>query len=81
MKAKQRAARRANPPVGRPTASLLVAGQRVLDAGCGSGALGAASQACVPGPVVEGVQKHPRVGEAIKVHPYAGSTMPFRDRS
>ncbi len=61
--------------------ALLAPGQRVLDVGCGSGALGAALQAGVPGLTVEGVEKHPRGGEAIKVHPYAGGAMPFRDRS
>lgn len=60
----------------------LKAGDRILDVGCGNGALGQAlvealnpSQAIT----VEGLERTVRGGEPIPVHAYDGVTIPFSD--
>jgi len=57
----------------------LRAGDRVLDVGCGGGALGAALMEAVPGVVVEGLERAPRGGEAIAVTGFDGGAFPFAD--
>jgi SAM-dependent methyltransferase len=62
----------------------LRAGDRVLDVGCGGGALGAAILSAPGRPaglVVEGLERVPRGGEPIVVHAYAGGVMPMADES
>lgn len=57
---------------------------KVLDVGCGGGALGAKlmqAPAAPSGLVVEGLEKHPRGGEPIPVHRYEGEKYPFEDNS
>lgn len=57
---------------------------RVLDVGCGGGALGAAIRAhpqCPRGVEVEGLERVARGNEPIRVIPYDGRTMPIADRS
>lgn len=57
----------------------LKPGDRVLDVGCGNGALGAALMAdprCPAGVTVEGLERVVRGGEPIKVHAYDGKLMP-----
>lgn len=56
-------------------------GDRVLDVGCGGGALGAALAGTTPDLTVEGVEIRPRGSEPISVHPYAGDTLPFANSS
>jgi len=59
-------------------------GDRVLDVGCGVGALGRAIQdhpACPPGVVVSGCEKFPRGGEAIPVLAFDGYHIPADDRA
>lgn len=63
-------------------AGLLVEGDRVLDVGCGFGALGKAimaADACPDGVVVEGIERNPRGDEVIPVHAYPGGRLPFDD--
>ncbi|MEM8783163.1 MAG: methionine biosynthesis protein MetW [Planctomycetota bacterium] len=64
-------------------AAHLRPGDRVLDVGCGFGALGAAlrDRSGVAGLAVEGLERHVRGGEAIPVTPYAGGAMPLDDAS
>ncbi len=62
-------------------AALLDPDDRVLDVGCGSGMLGASLASRIPGLVVEGAETHPRGGEGIKVHGYAGGPLPFPDNA
>jgi SAM-dependent methyltransferase len=62
----------------------LLAGDAVLDVGCGNGTLGAAIMAnprCPAGVKVEGLERVARGGEPIKVHAYDGKTMPLGDKS
>jgi ubiquinone/menaquinone biosynthesis C-methylase UbiE len=62
----------------------LEQGDRVLDVGCGTGALGRAlmdSPRCPPGVHVEGLERVRRGSEAIVVHEYDGVTMPMADAS
>jgi ubiquinone/menaquinone biosynthesis C-methylase UbiE len=62
----------------------LEKGDRVLDVGCGTGALGRAlmdSPHCPPGVHVEGLERVRRGNEAIVVHEYDGVTMPMADAS
>ena len=57
---------------------------KVLDVGCGGGALGASliKEPGAPlGLVVEGLENHPRGGEPILVHHYEGGKFPFEDNS
>ncbi len=57
-------------------------GDRVLDVGCGGGAIGSALMAKAPeGVVIEGLERFKRGGEPIKVHAYDGGAMPFDDAS
>lgn len=60
-------------------ASHVRAGDRVLDVGCGGGALGAALMAAVPGVVVEGLERAPRPGAEISVTGFGGGVFPFAD--
>ena len=62
----------------------LQQGDRVLDVGCGTGALGRAlmdSARCPAGVHVEGLERVRRGNEAIVVHAYDGATMPMADAS
>ena len=62
----------------------LQKGDRVLDVGCGTGALGQAlmnSLQCPPAIHVEGLERVRRGNEAIVVHEYDGVTMPMADTS
>jgi len=62
----------------------LLPSDRVLDVGCGSGALGNALQndpAAPNGLHVEGLERVRRGGEAIPVTEYDGITIPLEDRS
>ena len=54
-------------------------GDRLLDVGCGGGALAAALARAVPGLHAEGAETHPRGGEPIPVTAYDGRTLPFGD--
>ena len=57
-------------------------GDRVLDVGCGSGALGRAiweHPRCPSHTVIEGLERVARGNEPIKVHEYGGKVMPFPD--
>jgi SAM-dependent methyltransferase len=58
-------------------------GDRILDVGCGSGALGSAIilQSGSKMIQVQGVETHPRGGEPIPVTPYEGTRLPFADGS
>lgn len=60
-------------------ASHLRAGDRVLDVGCGGGALGRALMDAVPGVVVEGLERAPRPDAEISVTGYDGGVFPFDD--
>jgi ubiquinone/menaquinone biosynthesis C-methylase UbiE len=62
-------------------APLLERGWRVLDVGCGDGALGALLAERVPGLLVEGVEVQVRARCAIPVAPFDGRRLPFADRS
>lgn len=60
----------------------LVAGDRVLDIGCGSGLLGARVRdhaGCPDRVVVTGCEKHPRGGEPIPIIASDGYTIPVPD--
>lgn len=62
----------------------LRAGDRVLDVGCGSGALGRAildSPAVPAGVTVGGAEVAPRPGALIEVTAYDGKALPFEDAS
>ena len=62
----------------------LGAGDRVLDVGCGYGALGRAimdSPLCPKGIDVRGLERVKRGGEAIPVEAYDGVTIPYADGS
>ncbi len=52
---------------------------RLLDVGCGGGALAASLAAAIPGLHAEGAETHPRGGEPIPVTPYDGRRLPFAD--
>jgi len=59
-------------------------GDRVLDVGCGTGALGGAllgARGKPDGLVVEGLERRARGGEPIKVHEYDGVKAPFEDKT
>jgi SAM-dependent methyltransferase len=58
-------------------------GDRVLDVGCGTGALGATlrDETDRQDLIVEGLERSVRGGEAIPVHAYDGGTMPVADQS
>lgn len=56
-------------------------GDRVLDVGCGGGALAAACVAAVPGVKFEGLERAPRGGESIPVTRFDGGVFPFEDGS
>jgi SAM-dependent methyltransferase len=57
--------------------NYLSASDRVLDIGCGGGALDEALVKRMPSLHVEGIETHPRGGEAIPVHHYDGLVLPF----
>ena len=61
----------------------LESGDHVLDVGCGSGALGARLIAAnaAKGVIVDGLEKHPRGGEPIRVIAYPGETFPLANDS
>lgn len=65
----------------RLIAPTLQPGDRVLDVGCGSGVLAKALQdsAADRSVRVEGIEKHPRGGEAVPVTGYDGKELPFPD--
>lgn len=68
----------------RQIAPYLRAGDRVLDVGCGAGALGRAimeSPLCAPGVQVSGLERTRRGAELISVEHYKGPLMPYADRS
>lgn len=68
----------------RRIAARLRAGDRVLDVGCGGGAVGAAVLAhpsCPAGVTVEGLESRPRGGEPIRVIAYDGGRFPLEDGS
>jgi SAM-dependent methyltransferase len=54
---------------------------RLLDVGCGDGALGALLQQSVPGLRVTGVEVLPRKGCPIECHAFDGRRLPFADGS
>lgn len=62
----------------------LNSGDRVVDIGCGFGALGRAIMdhaSCPEGVVVHGVERVKRGGEAIEVQAYDGITLPYEDNA
>ncbi|HPA19799.1 MAG TPA: class I SAM-dependent methyltransferase [Verrucomicrobiae bacterium] len=54
-------------------------GDRVLDVGCGVGALAGACMMALPGVRFEGLERAPRGGEAIPVTRLEGDRFPFED--
>ena len=80
-------ARRLHAPVYRARQAALTAAiaphlrptDRLLDVGCGGGALAAALAAAVPGLHAEGAETHPRGGEPVPVTAYDGRALPFPD--
>jgi SAM-dependent methyltransferase len=62
-------------------ATLLPPDCRLLDVGCGDGALGALLKQRVRGLGVEGVEVLPRDGCAIECHAFDGRHLPFADGS
>lgn len=52
---------------------------RVLDVGCGGGALGVALISNIPSLRVEGIETRPRGGEPIPIHHYNGHVLPFEN--
>jgi SAM-dependent methyltransferase len=61
--------------------AMLPADCRLLDVGCGDGALGALLQKSVRGLRVTGVEVIPREGCAIECHAFDGRHLPFPDGS
>lgn len=57
----------------------LLPTDRLLDVGCGGGALAASLAAAVPGLHAEGAETHPRGGEPVPVTAYDGRSLPFPD--
>ncbi|MGB6546905.1 MAG: class I SAM-dependent methyltransferase [Candidatus Acidiferrales bacterium] len=62
-------------------AALLPHDCRLLDVGCGDGALGALLERTVPGLRITGVEVLPRAECAIECHAFDGERLPFADRS
>lgn len=63
-------------------AAAVGSGDRVLDVGCGFGALGRAimdDPACPPGVTVQGLERVVREGTRIPVTGYDGAAMPYDD--
>lgn len=54
---------------------------RVLDVGCGGGALAGACMGAVPGIHIEGLERSPRGGEPMPVTRLIGDRFPFEDRA
>lgn len=63
--------------LGALVARQLREGDRVLDVGCGGGALAAACMAALPGTRFEGLERSPRGGEPIPVRRLEGDVFPF----
>lgn len=59
----------------------LAEGDRVLDVGCGCGALAAACEEANPAVAFEGLERAPRGGEPIPVTAFDGGAFPFADAS
>jgi SAM-dependent methyltransferase len=62
-------------------ASLLPAGARVLDVGCGDGTIDCLIAAERPDIAIEGIDVLVRPGARIPVRPFDGTTIPFPDAS
>lgn len=61
---------------------VLREGDRVLDVGCGFGALGRAlldDPACPANVTVRGLERHPRDAPLVEVDAYSGGAMPYDD--
>ena len=60
----------------------LRASDRVLDVGCGYGALGRAlmgDEACPDDVIVRGLERHPRSEQYIEIDGYEGGVLPYED--